>query len=68
MSIFDLPGKKSGYKIKCDVCGRFVGYAELDSGEATHRMVTPDSDLSFETFETICRRCKVKYDIKLPKE
>jgi hypothetical protein len=46
--------------LKCDVCGKFVGYAEIGSGEATHRMATPDSDLSFETFETICARCNEK--------
>jgi len=68
MSIFDfIPGKKTP-PLRCDVCGKFIGYAELDSGDATHMMITPDSDLSFETFETICKKCKTKYDIKLPKE
>jgi acetyl-CoA carboxylase beta subunit len=40
---------------KCDVCGRIISYADLESGKAIHNMKTPDSDVSYETLETLCR-------------
>jgi acetyl-CoA carboxylase beta subunit len=40
---------------KCDVCGRIISYADLESGKAVHRMKTPDSEVSYETWETLCR-------------
>lgn len=39
---------------KCDVCGRFIGYQDLDNGKAVHQMILPDSDYSSETYETLC--------------
>lgn len=41
-------------KLKCGVCGRFVSYADLDSGQAIHTMITPDSALTCEEWETLC--------------
>ena len=41
--------------LKCEVCGRFIPYADLDSGAARHRMVTPDSHLTSEEWETTCK-------------
>lgn len=46
--------------LKCDICGRFVSYADLESGAATRKMVTPDSYLSSESYETLCSNCKAK--------
>ncbi len=46
--------------LKCEVCGRFVSYADIESGAATHKMVLPDSDLSIESYETLCPKCKAK--------
>lgn len=43
---------------KCDDCGRFIPYSDLDSGAASHRMVLPDTVLTQETWETLCARCK----------
>lgn len=39
---------------KCDVCGRFIPYSDIETGRASHRMITPDSDVSYESFETLC--------------
>jgi hypothetical protein len=39
---------------KCDVCGKFIPYSDIESGRGVHRMITPDSDLSCESFETLC--------------
>jgi acetyl-CoA carboxylase beta subunit len=40
---------------KCDVCGRIISYADIQSGKAIHNMKTPDSEVSFETWENLCR-------------
>lgn len=53
-SIFKSLKNKKEIPLKCSVCGRFVSYADLASGKASNSMVTPDSDLSFETWETLC--------------
>ena len=45
---------------KCDVCGRFVSFVDLDSGNATRILVLPDSDYSTETYETLCQKHKDK--------
>ena len=40
---------------RCDECGRFIPYCDLDQGFATIRMICPDSDYTVETFETLCK-------------
>lgn len=40
---------------KCDVCGRFISYRDIESGKARHRLITPDSHLTSEEWETTCR-------------
>ena len=45
---------KRDYWNKCDVCGRFIPYSDIENGTAVHRMITPDSDVSYESFETLC--------------
>ena len=42
---------------KCDVCGRFLAADDITSGRASYRLITPDSEFSFEEFETLCWRC-----------
>jgi hypothetical protein len=39
---------------RCDVCGRFIAYADFADG-AARVLLTPQSDLSEETFETLCK-------------
>ncbi len=43
--------------MKCDTCGKFISYIDLDNGSATVELVTPDSDLSAEEFENTCAEC-----------
>lgn len=38
---------------KCDVCGRFIAFADFDRG-AVRQLVTPDSAYSGEVYETLC--------------
>lgn len=44
--------------IKCDECGRMIGYDDLAKGLASHRFVNPDAYGCEETYESQCRRCK----------
>jgi hypothetical protein len=46
--------------IKCDLCGRFISYKDLQNDEAYNIMITPDSDISFEEFEACCKSCNKK--------
>lgn len=44
-------------KIKCDWCGQFISYMDLDSNKAYNKMITPYSDISFEEMESKCKKC-----------
>ena len=46
--------------IKCQRCGKFIKHVDIESGKATMRMITPDSEVSYETFETLCAKCTQK--------
>ncbi len=37
---------------RCDYCGQFISYADLDDGAAECYMLTPDSEISTETYAT----------------
>ena len=56
----DIFKKYKVERIRCTWCGRFVSYADLDSGEAYHKMATPDSDYTWEEYETCCKKCNGK--------
>lgn len=45
-------------KIRCDVCGKFISYKDLSEGKATNIMVTPDSHVSHERYESMCKKCR----------
>ena len=40
---------------KCDVCGRFIPFKDFADGSAIHWMTYPDSEFTFETYETLCK-------------
>lgn len=42
------------YWNKCDICGRFISMNDFSNGKAIRRMITPDSDYSNESYETLC--------------
>jgi len=44
-------------KFKCDFCGHFISYQDLENDESKHSMITPDSHYSIEEWETICKKC-----------
>jgi hypothetical protein len=41
---------------KCDVCGRFIGLKDLENKKAIVRMITPHTDLSYESWEKLCKK------------
>ncbi len=47
--------------MKCDNCGKFVSYKDIEKGYALSQLLTPDSEFTAETYETLCRKCN---DIK----
>jgi hypothetical protein len=40
---------------KCHECGRIIPYADFESGKALNQMISPDSDVSMEEWEILCR-------------
>lgn len=40
---------------RCDVCGRFIPLADFGNG-AVRYCVTPDSEFTRETWETLCKK------------
>ena len=39
---------------RCDECGRFIPLNDFATGNATHKLLEPDSDLGNEKWETLC--------------
>ncbi len=39
---------------RCDVCGRFISYADFASGKARCILATPESNFTSERYETTC--------------
>jgi hypothetical protein len=49
---------------RCDVCGKFIAMKHFDEyGGAVRRMITPDSEHSRETWETLCTKHSVGGDL-----
>lgn len=46
--------------LRCDVCGHFISYQSIDSGAARRQLITPDSDFTTETLETLCSKHVVR--------
>ena len=43
---------------RCDVCGQFIPINDFGNGQAIRRLLTPDSEYTKETYETLCKRHK----------
>lgn len=50
-------------KIKCDGCGKWVKYEDIAKNKAVNKLVYPDSDLTRETWESLCARCYNKENV-----
>ena len=64
MNSYELGSCLRGYPLRCDACGRFIPWQDLDDGTASRTLITPDSDYSKETYETLCR---VHVQVSAPK-
>ena len=46
--------------IKCDTCGKFISYKDLEAGKACHELLWPDNHFAGETYSSECRKCYKK--------
>ncbi len=44
----------------CDACGRFIPMKDFEDGSAIRNLLTPDSELTIETYETYCKKHATK--------
>lgn len=42
---------------KCDDCGQFIAWLDIESGMARYHLVSPDTDVSSEEWEILCCMC-----------
>jgi hypothetical protein len=42
--------------LRCVECGRFVAYEDIIEGRAVHKLITPESLITHERFETLCKK------------
>lgn len=40
---------------RCDVCGRFFSFEDIENGQAIHQLITPDSSYSCEEWGSLCK-------------
>jgi hypothetical protein len=48
------PTTKPEPPMRCDWCGRFISYDDLEKGYAVRRLTCPDSEFTCEEYETAC--------------
>lgn len=65
-----MPWSHNDARPQCDCCGRFIAFDDIQAGRAMHKMVTPDSDVSSETWETICPGCleEIAHDVAIQRQ
>ena len=53
---------------RCDYCGKFIAYNDIggDNPKAECYMVTPDSEISVETYATHHMACKAEDEQRKP--
>ncbi len=51
-------------QIKCDYCGRFISYNDIDNNKAVYKMIQPDSEFGPETWTSYHKECKEKEEGK----
>lgn len=52
--------------LNCMRCGKFVRRSDVLSGKARHVMLTPDSHVSSESWDTLCAQCNKAERSKTP--
>jgi len=53
-----IKGMTIRHDIKCSICGRFISYADLATDRAVRRLVTPDADMTTETWDDYHKDCE----------
>jgi hypothetical protein len=47
--------KNRDYWNRCDMCGRFISYNDFDKKKASRILILPESEVTDETYETVCK-------------
>lgn len=47
-------GRRDAMCLRCDKCGRFIPWADLDSGAARRQLTHADDAFGGEEYETLC--------------
>lgn len=55
-----MPEKYKLPPLQCDVCGKFLAYADIESGAAVNRLEEPDNAFGPERYERLCPTCAQK--------
>ena len=45
---------------KCDVCGKYIAYADFIRGKALRVFTAPNSQFTEESYTTMCPKCREK--------
>ena len=48
--------RRDAILLRCDECGRFIAWADFDSGAARRSMTQPDNEFGGEEYETLCAK------------
>ena len=48
-------------QIRCDRCGHYITYSELDKDGGASTVFIPDSEVSMEELRQRCKKCTEKY-------
>ncbi|HXK00727.1 MAG TPA: hypothetical protein VNF93_02435 [Buchnera sp. (in: enterobacteria)] len=46
--------------IKCEECGKFIKYDDLYNGAAIHKLKSYDTEYTYETYLSLCKKCNIK--------
>jgi hypothetical protein len=56
------------YWNKCDTCGRFIAYREMEQGGGASWKFVPDSHVSYEESAWRCKACTEKDGAPIPRQ
>jgi hypothetical protein len=53
---------------KCDNCGKFIPYSQLNEGGGASSCFVPDSDVSYEEEKFRCKKCTEEHGKTIPSQ
>lgn len=49
---------------RCEYCGKFVSFKDIEEGKVVHKLLYPDSQFTKETYETYHKSCNPGIELK----